>query len=391
MTRHNVMTIEELAEYLGLPASRLLGLARAGNLPGEQVGTQWRFHGADIDRWLETAAEGLHSLEQAEGTEAAVGCTESTDIEEFEAFMAPWDLELEQLSGGPFHTRVQYTKLPGILVYEANWLRAARTHGAAPEGLVMIGTNLAWRRGRNFWCGRAVGPWRSACAGPKAEFGHTSPDRSHHTVMVVDRKLLAAAIGEDAVDLVCRRKHLEFSATDGERLAAAMTGVVRTTKLHPELLDDAREVARAQARLLEPLVGRLSQADADDGRESTPLREESVHRAMEVVEQASLPITALELAVAVGASQRTLEHSFRALLGVTPAVYLRRHRLNGARHDLARADAGWTTVTRIALNWGFSHPGRFSASYLALFGELPSQTLKKSPCRPRSSSFEANR
>ncbi|MDH3596068.1 MAG: helix-turn-helix transcriptional regulator [Rhodospirillales bacterium] len=122
------------------------------------------------------------------------------------------------------------------------------------------------------------------------------------------------------------------------------------------------------------------------------LREASVHRALDVVEQSSQPITALELALAVGVSQRTLEHGFRELLGVTPAAYLRRRRMNGARHYLAHGDPDWTTVTRIALDWGFSHPGRFSAAYLALFGELPSRTLNRTPskalCRPLSQTFE---
>jgi len=113
-----------------------------------------------------------------------------------------------------------------------------------------------------------------------------------------------------------------------------------------------------------------------------------VHWALDAVEQSSSTMTALELAAAVGVSQRTLEHGFRELLGVTPAAYLRRHRMNGAQHDLARADPGSATVTEIALDWGFSHVSRFSADYRALFDELPSETLHKSPCRPQSRDLE---
>ncbi len=377
MTPGQAMTIDELANYLGLPVSQLRGLARVGRLPGEKDGAQWCFHRADVDRWFDASAPDLHSLEHCANSDVAVGCTESSDIEEYESFMEPWDLELEQISKGSFHTRVQYTRLPGILVYEANWLRAARTHGAAPEGLVMIGTSLAWRRVRNNRCAHAVSSRRFACAGPKAEFGHISPDQSHHTVMLVDRKVLAAAIGEDVVEQVCRLNHLEFNEADGERLSAAMTTVVRLTKLYPEVLNDAREVARARSLLLEPLGSCLIDADAGEGDRSSSLRDSAVHRALDVVEQSFLPITALELAAAVGVSQRTLEHGFRGLLGVTPAEYLRRHRMNKAHHDLARADPRSTTVTEIALDWGFSHPGRFSAEYGTLFGEMPSQTLRQ--------------
>jgi AraC-like DNA-binding protein len=35
-----------------------------------------------------------------------------------------------------------------------------------------------------------------------------------------------------------------------------------------------------------------------------------------------------------------------------------------------------STVSEIALGWGFEHTGDFTADYYRLFGELPSQTLR---------------
>jgi AraC-like DNA-binding protein len=34
-------------------------------------------------------------------------------------------------------------------------------------------------------------------------------------------------------------------------------------------------------------------------------------------------------------------------------------------------------VTRIAERWGFTHLGRFASNYQKIFGEKPSQTLKR--------------
>jgi AraC-like DNA-binding protein len=376
-----VTTIEELARNVRLADTRLLELTRAGNLPGGSIDDRWRFHREDIDQGWTASRENLHNLRQCADSEVAAGCIESANIDEYEAAMQPWDMQLDQLSRGPFQTGIQYTKIPGMLLYEARWLQAARTRGASPEGFVMFGTSLAWPRAHNFWCGQALGPRRFGCAGPNSEFGHTSPDQSHHVVLLVERELLTASVGEETVDLICHNKHLETGVRAGQRMIAAMTGVVRATHQHPELLEDVRNVAGAQSWLLEALVGCAEHAEADESHEANLLRDACVHRAIELVDEASLPMTALQLAAAVGVSQRTLEHGFRGLLGVTPAVYLRVHRMNRANHELAHGDPSSTTVTHVALKWGFSHPGRFSAAYRALFGESPSQTLRQGKIR----------
>jgi transcriptional regulator GlxA family with amidase domain len=56
--------------------------------------------------------------------------------------------------------------------------------------------------------------------------------------------------------------------------------------------------------------------------------------------------------------------------------FLKRSRLRRTREQLLAASAG-TTVREVALRWGFSHLGRFSADYQQTFGESPSQTLRR--------------
>lgn len=75
-------------------------------------------------------------------------------------------------------------------------------------------------------------------------------------------------------------------------------------------------------------------------------------------------------------SEQTLQNSFKSLFGFTPKIFLRLLKLNIVRHELIKSDPKHTTVSKIALKWGFRHMGRFSAYYTELFGENPSQTLK---------------
>lgn len=79
----------------------------------------------------------------------------------------------------------------------------------------------------------------------------------------------------------------------------------------------------------------------------------------------------------LGVSQRTLEYTFKRELGMTPKRYLQILRLHAIRNELKSADPRVTKVSDIALKYAFFHLGHFASEYKKLFGESPSQTLKK--------------
>ena len=49
---HDVLSIDELADYLKIPKSTLYKLVREGKIPAQKVGRHWRFHKEAIARWL---------------------------------------------------------------------------------------------------------------------------------------------------------------------------------------------------------------------------------------------------------------------------------------------------------------------------------------------------
>lgn len=51
-TNDDVLTIDELAEYLKLSKSTLYKLAQERKVPGQKIGKHWRFHRDAIDDWL---------------------------------------------------------------------------------------------------------------------------------------------------------------------------------------------------------------------------------------------------------------------------------------------------------------------------------------------------
>ena len=47
-----IMTIQEVAEYLKLNEKTAYRLASVGEIPGFKVGGSWRFKRQDIERWI---------------------------------------------------------------------------------------------------------------------------------------------------------------------------------------------------------------------------------------------------------------------------------------------------------------------------------------------------
>jgi AraC-like DNA-binding protein len=91
------------------------------------------------------------------------------------------------------------------------------------------------------------------------------------------------------------------------------------------------------------------------------------------------PLYLAEICQAVGASERTLRNCCHEHFGIGPIRYLWLRRMNLARRALIFADSRTSSVTEIALNYGFWELGRFAVSYKALFGEAPLTSLQRQP------------
>jgi AraC family ethanolamine operon transcriptional activator len=78
-----------------------------------------------------------------------------------------------------------------------------------------------------------------------------------------------------------------------------------------------------------------------------------------------------------GIQRRTLLRAFRSICGTTPSRYLRAVRLEMARQALLSPHTDATTVTQVAMRFGFRELGRFAGNYRAIFGESPSMTLRR--------------
>lgn len=102
-----------------------------------------------------------------------------------------------------------------------------------------------------------------------------------------------------------------------------------------------------------------------------------VRRAEEYIEAHwDQPITVEALAVATGASARSIFHFFKTSRGYAPMVFVKQVRLRHARRMLMMPNET-TSVTSVAFDCGFTNLGHFAKDYGMCFGELPSATLNR--------------
>ena len=148
--------------------------------------------------------------------------------------------------------------------------------------------------------------------------------------------------------------------------------------------DEVRRSFAALSVMQDELLGTFLETLAG-GVEQSPLP--TVANAAALVSQAeeiagnvgTSPLHVSDLCISCRVPRRTLSHAFHQVLGMGPATYLRRLRLNQVRRSLRQYNTNGrpATVTELALEHGFWHLGRFSSQYREFFGENPQDSARR--------------
>ena len=147
-----------------------------------------------------------------------------------------------------------------------------------------------------------------------------------------------------------------------------------TDKAH---IQDSVELRDVESRLITLLL----QAQPHNYRRLLNRRSEAGTWQIRAAEEfmsanAHMPISLGDVCRAAGVNARTLQDSFQKRRGNTPMAFLRRVRMDEVRSALLQPEEK-TSVSGEAARWGFLHFGRFSRDYKIRFGELPSETLRR--------------
>ena len=300
------------------------------------------------------------------------GRIDSNDIDELAETHEPWEMRHTQLSLGKFRTRSDFVGTERVIVYRQWWNRSVLARGMSPADYAVIGSTGSPSVHVN-WCGHDLSEARLAWTRPGGEVDFTTGERTDQVVALVRTDLLASFLGDEELVPEPHGLHLQCPGRLGKELIATIQSILTRYASQPKLSTGPHEAQELESEVLSVFAA-CAYLGPSPG-EAQSRRTNALRCAMAHANANIRTITVPELAKVAGVSQRTLEYAFREGLGITPLGFLRRCRLNGAHCELRSAMVGSTTVTDIALRWGFSSMGRFSVEHKAMFGASPSQIL----------------
>src|SRR5262249_61312863 len=129
--------------------------------------------------------------------------------------------------------------------------------------------------------------------------------------------------------------------------------------------------------ITEALLACLTQGRAKRDRAALRRHRQIVAKLEQLMrEQPAEMLCMADICTAVGVTRRTLNLACLEFLGQGATQYARARRLDHVRAALLGADPSATTITNVAMRFGFWELGRFAQAYRVRFGERPSDTVR---------------
>jgi AraC-like DNA-binding protein len=209
---------------------------------------------------------------------------------------------------------------------------------------------------------------------PGLEFTRRSPPGQALALAVDPQRLgeeIEARVPADGSQSMLRGGPLGFGALADAGIVPALNAFVQAHAPG----GDRGALPHVEARLVAALAGVLLRQDAVV--RVKPVTVKRLRNVEDWIEShLAQPITVGRLCEVAGVGERALCKAFEARRGMSPMRFVTERRLAAAHARLVAAGSA-TDVTEIASELGFTHLGRFAIAYREVFGELPSQTLRR--------------
>lgn len=301
----------------------------------------------------------------------------SDDVHHQATLLRTWNQDYSQLKAGRFSGSVAMLQNGPVKLFSERMNRAVYQSGAVPEGRLAFGL-LVRAGGHTCICGEEGTPESLMVFSGRSGFEFYSPENFEFFGIEIDKNW------SDDVVFQSMARSLERIISRGNRTLVLETRKIRRLK---GLLDVVMPGNPTGENLFEwpdrgrsfnhGLIGWMLDLleDSENEQEDRGVRHWDAIAAIRrlVTESDDCPNSVAELTVRLGLSRRTLQNACQEIMGLSPIQYLRALRLSESRKHLENA----VSVTEAATQFGFWHLGYFARDYNAMFGELPSTTLKR--------------
>ena len=308
----------------------------------------------------------------------------SDDVDQHASHLSRWRQQYDQISRGRFQGRVRELWLEGPRLQVFHEYTGQQTSQQCEPwaGAIWFGVPDGRSTSDVHFCGRrqAWGQGHAVLRAADAGFALHTPREFGIYGVAVDEAWLQQQL--DRLHLATPRALVQARGVSPAIHVAICESVEAMLRLSAAGDGDQPWGRMALQAMIDHLLRLLSNGEEDAstmiGFDLGRRRWATVMKARELVSRPlNHAMTVDDLCAQLHVTRRTLQNHFQRVVGESPADFLKAVRLNACRRRLREAAAVTLTVQEVAAQWGFFHMGHFSADYKAMFGELPSQTLRQ--------------
>ena len=310
----------------------------------------------------------------------------SDDAHEHARSLQHWKQDYEQLSAGRFSGHIEEVWFGNIQIFRERTNQIVHEAGFPWEGSRTFGIPLE-ADGEGWYCGEVFD--RNSMLTLKG--GDNLDFRTPRLLDIIAVTADTAALndyarrieGRDIEAEIGKQRIIQGSPAKAGELRSFLLTVLNTVKSTPHVLEHAAMRKALEQAVYGSLIAAIGNGnEAARPQHTSQARRQIVDRAREYMRtHIDEPITVADLCAELEVSRRTLQYSFQDVLELNPVSFLRAMRLNGVRRALRKADGVHESVADVAARRGFWHQSHFAADYKAMFGELPSETLRNGNLR----------
>lgn len=307
-------------------------------------------------------------------------------FEDFDQWMEAcnnWSLTANQLGYGKFQAELAIAQYNGLQFMYATTNQAMQIMGEKPKNTFVFATPLRSQQGEIIAHNQRLKENVLFGLNPTIETKITMPNECYLGIISVNQNLFYQytknSHDQSFQENFFQNNIILIDPIELDKLKAYLRQLLYLLQKNSSWLQTPQSSKLIMEDCLPLLINALQFNSEFSGDRLPNLRRYSMIKALEefITENIDRPLTLKDLCTAAKTNLRSLAYGVQDFYGLSPMEYLKIKRLNGVRRNLKRSDPSQVTVVQIAENWGFWSMGHFSRDYKRIFGELPSETLKK--------------